>query len=83
MATCLLSLYGLRVQIHHCFASLGIIMCLIAQILACMPYDAPWISCIASRSSLGLCLMSSLLKGEGMGTKLVELLLIGWLREKI
>jgi hypothetical protein len=28
---------------------------------------------IASRSSLGLCLMSSLSKGESMGTKLVEL----------
>jgi hypothetical protein len=28
---------------------------------------------IASHSSLGLCLMSSLPKGESMGTKLVEL----------
>jgi hypothetical protein len=27
-------------------------------------------------------LMSSLPKGESMGTKLVELLLIGWLREE-
>jgi hypothetical protein len=35
-----------------------------------------WISCIASHSSLGLCLMSSLSKGENMGTKLVELLLM-------
>jgi hypothetical protein len=30
-------------------------------------------SCIASRSSLGLWLMSSLPKGENMGIKLVEL----------
>jgi hypothetical protein len=30
-------------------------------------------SCIASHSSLGLCLMSSLRKGKGMGTKLIEL----------
>jgi hypothetical protein len=29
-----------------------------------------------------LCLMSSLPKGESMGTKLVELLLIRWLREE-
>jgi hypothetical protein len=40
------------------------------------------ISCIASCSSLDLCLMSSLSKGERLCTKLVELLLIGWLREK-
>jgi hypothetical protein len=32
--------------------------------------------------SLGLCLMSSLPKGESMYIKLVELLLIRWLREK-
>jgi hypothetical protein len=40
-----------------------------------MPCEAPyfWISCIAARSSLSLCLMGSLLKGESMGTKLVEL----------
>jgi hypothetical protein len=31
------------------------------------------ISCIASRSSLSLCLMSSLPKGESLGAKLVEL----------
>jgi hypothetical protein len=31
------------------------------------------ISCVASHSSLSLCLMSSLPKGESMGTKLVEL----------
>jgi hypothetical protein len=30
-------------------------------------------TCIASRSSLGLCLMSSLSKGKNMGTKLVKL----------
>jgi hypothetical protein len=40
------------------------------------------ISYIASCSSLGLCLMSSLPKGERLCVKLVELLLIGWLREK-
>jgi hypothetical protein len=40
-----------------------------------MPCEAPyfWISCIASCSALSLCLMSSLPKGESMGTKLVEL----------
>jgi hypothetical protein len=37
---------------------------------------------IASHSSLGLCLMSSLPKGERLCTKLVELLLTGWLREE-
>jgi hypothetical protein len=40
------------------------------------------ISCIASHSSLSLCLMSSLPKGERLCTKLVELLLIGRLREE-
>jgi hypothetical protein len=40
------------------------------------------ISCIASHSSLGLCLMSSLPRGERLCTKLVELLLTGWLREE-
>jgi hypothetical protein len=40
------------------------------------------ISCIASHSSLGLCLMSSLSKGERLYTKLAELLLIGWCREE-
>jgi hypothetical protein len=35
-----------------------------------------------SCSFLSLCLMSSLPKGESMGTKLVELLLTGWLREE-
>jgi hypothetical protein len=39
------------------------------------------ISCIASCSSHGLYLMSSLAKGERLCTKLVELLLIRWLRE--
>jgi hypothetical protein len=40
-----------------------------------MPCEAPyfWISCIASHSSLGLYLLSSLPKGESIGTKLVEL----------
>jgi hypothetical protein len=37
---------------------------------------------IASHSSLGLCLMSSLPKGEKLHTKVVELLLIGWLKEE-
>jgi hypothetical protein len=40
------------------------------------------ISCIASHSSVSLCLMSSLPKGERLCTKLVELLQIGWLREE-
>jgi hypothetical protein len=42
--------------------------------LTCMSCEAPefWISCIASHSSLSLYLMSSLLKGESIGTKLVE-----------
>jgi hypothetical protein len=40
------------------------------------------ISCIASHYSLSLCLMSSLPKGEKLCTKLVELLLTGWLREE-
>jgi hypothetical protein len=39
-------------------------------------------SCIASHSSLRLCLMRSLPKGEKLCTKLVELMLIGWLREE-
>jgi hypothetical protein len=40
-----------------------------------MSCEAPefWISCITSHSSLGLYLMSSLLKRESIGTKLVEL----------
>jgi hypothetical protein len=33
--------------------------------------------------SLELCLMSSLPKGESICTQLIELLLIGWLREEI
>jgi hypothetical protein len=51
------------------------VMDIIAQIHACTPCEAPqcWFSCIASHSSLGLWLMSSLPKGESMGTKLVEL----------
>jgi hypothetical protein len=40
------------------------------------------ISCIVLRSSLELCLMSSLPKGDRLCAKLVELLLIGWLREE-
>jgi hypothetical protein len=39
-------------------------------------------SCIASHSSLGLCLMSSLSKGERLCVKLAELLLTEWLREE-
>jgi hypothetical protein len=48
---------------------------MITQILACMSCEVPkfWISFIVSRSFLGLHLMSSLSKGESMGTKLVEL----------
>jgi hypothetical protein len=42
------------------------VMDIIAQIHACMP-------CEVSRSSLGLCLMSLLSKGESMSTKLVKL----------
>jgi hypothetical protein len=66
MATYLLSCYGLFVKIHSYPASLGIVMDIIAQIHACIP-------CEASRSSLGLCLMSSLPKGKSMGTKFVKL----------
>jgi hypothetical protein len=75
MATDLLSCYGLLMWIHSYFVSLGMVMNIIAQIHACMPCEAPsfLFSCIAPRSSLGLCLMSSLPKGESMGTKLVEL----------
>jgi hypothetical protein len=40
------------------------------------------ISCKVSHASLGLCLMSSLPKGERMYTKLVELFVTGWLREE-
>jgi hypothetical protein len=40
------------------------------------------ISCIAPHSSLSLCLMSSLSKGERLYKKLVELLLTRWLREE-
>jgi hypothetical protein len=29
------------VSIHSCFASLGASMCIIAQILACMPCETP------------------------------------------
>jgi hypothetical protein len=75
MATCLLSCYGLFVRIHSYFTSLGMLMvynysntCLYA-----MWSTLIFISCIASRSSLGLSLMNSLPKGESMGTKLVEL----------
>jgi hypothetical protein len=71
----LVILYWSLMRIHSCFASLGAMICIIAQILACMPCEAPkfWISCIVSRSSLGLCLMSLLLKGGVIYTKLVEL----------
>jgi hypothetical protein len=37
MATCLLSCYGLLMWTHSYFASLGIMVCIIAQIHACMP----------------------------------------------
>jgi hypothetical protein len=40
-----------------------------------------WFSCITSRSSLSFCLMSSLSKGESMGTKLIELF-ANWVVER-
>jgi hypothetical protein len=40
------------------------------------------ISCIASHASLGLCLMSSLTKGESVHKVGRTLLLTGWLREE-
>jgi hypothetical protein len=75
MATCLLSYYGLFISIHSYFTSLDMLMvyncsntCLYALLITII-----LISCIASRSSLSLCLMSSLRKGESIDTKLVEL----------
>jgi hypothetical protein len=66
------------------FANLGI-MVVYSCLNTCMYIlwnTLIWISCIASHSSLGLCLMNSLSKGERLCRKLVELLLTGWLREQ-
>jgi hypothetical protein len=41
MATCLLSCYGLLMWIHTYFASLDLVMDIIAQIHKCMPCEAP------------------------------------------
>jgi hypothetical protein len=41
MATCLLSCYDLLMWIHTYFASLDVVMDIIAQIHACMPCEAP------------------------------------------
>jgi hypothetical protein len=41
MATCLLSCYDLLMWIHSYFASLVIMVCIIAQIHAYMPCEAP------------------------------------------
>jgi hypothetical protein len=41
MATCLLSCYGFLMSIHTYFASLGMVMDIIAQIHGCMPCEAP------------------------------------------
>jgi hypothetical protein len=84
MATCLLSSIGLCVRIHSCFCKLwhnDVYNCLNTCLYAVWS-TLILISCIASCSSLGLCFMSSLPKGERLCTKLVELLLIGWLREE-
>jgi hypothetical protein len=40
-ATCFLSCYGLLMWIHSYFTSFGMVMDIIAQIHACMPYEAP------------------------------------------
>jgi hypothetical protein len=78
-----ISLWSL-VRSHSCFAYLGIMVeyncsntCLYTLWSTLI-----LISWITSHSSLRLCLMSSLPKGERLCTKLVELLLIGWLREE-
>jgi hypothetical protein len=84
MAIYLLSYNGLFMRGHSCFVSLGMIMVYNCSntCLYILWRTLILISCLASLSSLCLCLMSSLLKGESMCTKLVELLLIGWLREE-
>jgi hypothetical protein len=67
--------YYLFVRIHACFASLGIMIeysCL-NTCLYILWSTLILISCITSHSSLRLCLMSSLQKGERLCTKLVEL----------
>jgi hypothetical protein len=62
------------------FASLGIILeySYLNTCLYTLWSTLIFISCIASNSSLQLCLMSSLPNRERLCTKLVELLLIGW-----
>jgi hypothetical protein len=79
----LVILYWSLVRIHSCFASLDTRMCIITEILACMPCETPyfWILCIVSHSYLDLCLMSSLPKGERLYTKLVELF-ANWVVER-